>query len=324
MTGELCKRREAVRDWASGLMNPLAQARHGAIIHAERADRERDGPFRCPECSTALLLKAGEVRRHHFAHAADRGCRPNEKLLVRYAIELISNSLRLHLPERRFDHWPGRPLMQAAKDVRFDDVLPRDEASAASELRLFKAGSSLRVVLRTRRGRRSQPAFVAAQDGSSTLQIDLSRPPAGADELDRFILDDAPRLWLEHRLDAAWQAELQRRTPPVPVVQIQVRTIRLVKPPPQQRHSRTAAVPEHRLLSDSASPEERRAFVLELASAALGSRAEEWLRQPYKGGALSRIERAAHSEAAYREVCNHLYDIASVQPLRTLQSAART
>lgn len=44
----------------------------GLLVSA--ADADRTTAYRCPECQSALVLRAGEVVVHHFAHKADTAC----------------------------------------------------------------------------------------------------------------------------------------------------------------------------------------------------------------------------------------------------------
>jgi predicted RNA-binding Zn-ribbon protein involved in translation (DUF1610 family) len=57
---------------------PLGLAPNGAVVHARDADKGT--PYVCPACSTPLVLRAGEIRRRHFAHRADTGCSPETAL----------------------------------------------------------------------------------------------------------------------------------------------------------------------------------------------------------------------------------------------------
>ena len=44
----------------------------GLLVSAADADRTTE--YRCPECQSVLVLRAGEVVVHHFAHKADTAC----------------------------------------------------------------------------------------------------------------------------------------------------------------------------------------------------------------------------------------------------------
>ena len=48
-------------------VNPI-----GLLVHA--ADADRSAEYHCPECASLLVLKAGDVVVHHFAHKADTAC----------------------------------------------------------------------------------------------------------------------------------------------------------------------------------------------------------------------------------------------------------
>jgi len=54
------------------LLVPYGANPDGLLVRAADADRATE--YRCPECRSILVLKAGEVVVHHFAHRADTAC----------------------------------------------------------------------------------------------------------------------------------------------------------------------------------------------------------------------------------------------------------
>lgn len=54
------------------LLVPYGVNPDGLLVRA--ADSDRRTEYRCPECQSHLVLKAGEIVVHHFAHKADTAC----------------------------------------------------------------------------------------------------------------------------------------------------------------------------------------------------------------------------------------------------------
>lgn len=65
---------------------PFGVAEDGRLIARDMV--EKGQRYRCPECETELIVKAGEIRRRYLAHRADTACEPESvthktaKLLV--------------------------------------------------------------------------------------------------------------------------------------------------------------------------------------------------------------------------------------------------
>jgi hypothetical protein len=69
-----------------------------AVDHAEHLvapeDADKKKAYRCAECGTEVILRAGSVRRKHFAHPIHNGCTP-ESALHKIAKRLIVQSVIL-------------------------------------------------------------------------------------------------------------------------------------------------------------------------------------------------------------------------------------
>lgn len=104
----------------SGLSIPYAFDEVGNVLFAESARRDTDA-F-CPACGGALLLRAGDIRRRHFAHKVDTQCSPESvrhkvaKRAIRHAMDGTSpitivmpcsgcrNQHSVSIPPGIFDH----------------------------------------------------------------------------------------------------------------------------------------------------------------------------------------------------------------------------
>lgn len=202
--------------------------------------------------------------------------------------------------------------MQAAKEIVFDNC-SGDDALGIAGLILEKQGKTLALSFRLNRSRRAKQTGLASQDGMSAIEIDLSRPPVGAAEIDKFILAEAPRSWLYHSRDAAWRAEIAASDRATHTFNYQRRS-----EPGRARLPVAAVVPQRDLLEDwplvtTDSTDERRSVLRERAAVVFGALSEDWLQAPFKGSGRSRLENGAHSAAAFTEMQDHLHDIRSAR-----------
>ena len=71
---------------AEAFLVPFGLAEDGRLVARDQV--EKGERYRCPECETDLIVKAGEVRRRYLAHRVDTACEPESvthktaKLLV--------------------------------------------------------------------------------------------------------------------------------------------------------------------------------------------------------------------------------------------------
>lgn len=83
---------------------PVAKNTTGLLVTPESAEKT-EGPFQCPICSMAVLLRAGDVNRAHFAHKPNAACvlPPGEtwehwaaKHLIQQCVRTEPEAIRLH------------------------------------------------------------------------------------------------------------------------------------------------------------------------------------------------------------------------------------
>jgi hypothetical protein len=205
-----CQRSTVERGrWSDQLLNPFALSREDQVVHASDADRDQDGPFRCVECNRTLLLKAGPVRRRHFAHEASDfavKCRPLWASLRRYAVEMITRELRLRLPPRYIGEDPRKREWSPSVDATFDGATV-PPARSEGDLVLTKGKRRLRLFFRSKRSKVS----AEPQPEESALIIDMRNAPIqDRNQLGEHIRSAGAREWLWHRRDKHWRAEIEK------------------------------------------------------------------------------------------------------------------
>ena len=74
------------------LFIPLAKKEDGSLTSANDTQKS-EGPFECIGCNESLVLKQGDIRKHHFAHHKNSTCTGGESIEHKYAKYLISRNL---------------------------------------------------------------------------------------------------------------------------------------------------------------------------------------------------------------------------------------
>ena len=170
--------------------NPLLLCygvREGKLLHISEVPRGLAGGCVCPACGDRLVARQGQLREHHFAHAAGNDCRTavetalhlaaKEILASRKEIVLPSVGIQFHFhryrasgdksltiaPERRYQ------LTSVALERRLTNIVP--DVLAHVENR------PLLIEFRVTHGIEAQKLARIQSLDMSTVEIDLSAAP---------------------------------------------------------------------------------------------------------------------------------------------------
>ncbi len=112
---------------------PLALDRHGRLLSPGEVGSGE--PIACPGCGLSLVLRAGAVRAHHFAHPSGTPCSP-ESALHRTAKLLVAQAVN----DWRTHTMPPPKIVRTCKNSgcheKHPQPLPNNVARAAVERRL--------------------------------------------------------------------------------------------------------------------------------------------------------------------------------------------
>lgn len=103
------------RDRIAGVvLVPFALAVDGAPVHASAASRQ--GTYVCPGCRSRLILRAGNIRRRHFAHAHGFAGHGESELhrLAKHRLEQLLEAL----PEGKRHFFLPEPCERCGRPVR--------------------------------------------------------------------------------------------------------------------------------------------------------------------------------------------------------------
>ena len=193
----------------------------GEIKHISLIERKTPGLL-CPDCGGSLIVRKGDIRVPHFAHASGDECRTaGETVLHLMAKEIIANGCQLRLPEATIEGLNGTEVLQPETDVIFDAV----------EVEVWQNGfrPDLIGTVEVKRGDRvlrrrliieifvthavdNRKRTMLRERGDSVLEIDLSKVDRDRviphDEMTSLLITDAPRRWLYHRHIEKREAEI--------------------------------------------------------------------------------------------------------------------
>ncbi len=133
----------------------------------------------CPNCSSRLLAKKGNIREHHFAHHQSDECsHAVETALHLAAKQVIADEMAIRLPPVVASFYPSRRelVLAESKLQRLDDVSCEKRAGAyVPDLIASCRGSQLyiEIVVTNRPSEEKRQWYFAEQ--KSSLVIDLSK-----------------------------------------------------------------------------------------------------------------------------------------------------
>ncbi len=83
----------------------------------------------CPACRAPLVAKKGPEKAHHFSHASKTSCSSApETALHRVAKEIISDQLRLFLPELKVSLDGQSKVIWQARQMHFERAVAEDKS----------------------------------------------------------------------------------------------------------------------------------------------------------------------------------------------------
>ena len=153
----------------------------------------------CPSCGDRLIAKKGQVREHHFAHAAGSDCPTAvETALHLVAKEILARRKEIVLPsvEIEFLHYrspmiivPGEgrhPLTSVALEQRLGDIIP-DVIARVKDRPLL-------IEVRVTHGIDDEKLERIKSLGISTVEIDLSAAPRDLPwkDLEELVVEGGP------------------------------------------------------------------------------------------------------------------------------------
>lgn len=204
----------------STLLLPYGEHPDGSLVHIALVPAGLACGCRCPLCRKPLIARKGDVRVHHFAHAADPGaaCSPAaalETALHRFAKSVIAERMTIWLPAIVASHGDRSRLVALPKELRLDAVRTEEMIEGRRpDIMLFVGDRPLAIEIAvTNFASRGKRSFFR-DHAIAAIEIDLSREPrdGAPEELEAAILRTAPRRWLHNeKLDKAL-AELRAET----------------------------------------------------------------------------------------------------------------
>jgi len=153
--------------------------REGRLLHISEVPRGLACRCVCPACGSQLVARHGQVREHHFAHAAGNDCGTavetalhlaakeilasrKEIVLPGVRIQFVGKSLTI-APERRYQ------LTSVVLERRLTDIVPDVVAHVANH--------PLLIEVRVTHGIEAQKLARIQSLDISTIEIDLSAAP---------------------------------------------------------------------------------------------------------------------------------------------------
>jgi hypothetical protein len=194
---------------ASGIFYALGP--DGRIVHISDAPRGSQCGCTCVACGARLIAKQGKIKIPHFSHAAYTACGGGaETALHRLAKQVISDNLKLRLPEMRAEYDGEIRILRPAQIIEFDraeieKALVADSTlsrgSLIPDMFLWKGDRRLMVEIYVTHPCDENKLARLRQQDIAAIEIDLSRLPRNVSpaEFEEAVISGAARRWVFHR-----------------------------------------------------------------------------------------------------------------------------
>lgn len=177
------------------------EARDGRMAHISTVLSGAACDCVCPACRAPLVAKKGPEKAHHFSHASKTSCSSApESALHRVAKEIISDELRLFLPELKVSLEGRSKVIWQARHMNFERAVEEDKSlkTIVPDLVLWASSRSVVVEIRVTHPCTPEKLVFFQERGLAAVEIDLSGIARDAERaviLDA-VIDCAPRHWV--------------------------------------------------------------------------------------------------------------------------------
>jgi len=195
---ELCSRTR------EGYIVVAESAADGSRVHIRDAVSGLACKCVCPGCGRPLIARKGEIRTHHFAHAAetdDPECRlSGETALHKWAKEVLERELSITVPHYDVNDGNGRLRVFPKKSVKLEKAsIERRTGDIVPDVICSLLDRELLVEFRVTHGCSPEKLERLKQMDAAAIEIDLSAFRSDPlSKLEQVILHKAPRRWLHN------------------------------------------------------------------------------------------------------------------------------
>lgn len=177
------------------------EARDGRMAHISTVLSGAACDCVCPACRAPLVAKKGPEKAHHFSHASKTSCSSApETALHRVAKEIISDQLRLFLPELKVSLEGKSKVIWQARQVHFERAVAEDKSlkTIVPDLVLWASERSVIVEIRVTHPCTPEKLAHLRKRGLAALEIDLSGVARDAERalIIEAVIESAPRRWV--------------------------------------------------------------------------------------------------------------------------------
>ncbi len=209
----------------------------GRLVHVSEVGELNRRSIRCVRCDGSLVARLGKKYRHHFGHMTTCECDGGRETAIHvFSKEALLRRRSLTLPEcmasvptsglspiefprqgasHRWSEGGGARFEQAIKPsqvVTFDDVaLEVIHDGFRPDAVATKGGRGMAVEFANTHFSSPDKITRLVAANLSAVEVDVSAPPfdLSPKDLERWVLDEAPRRWLHNGRIAAWEAGLR-------------------------------------------------------------------------------------------------------------------
>ncbi len=207
----------------------------GRLVHVSEVVEANRRSLRCVRCDGPLVARLGKKYRHHFGHMATCECDGGRETAIHvFSKEALLRGRCLTLPEcvasvptlgllytefpikASIHSWSGgmyRQVIKPSQVVTFDDVsleVVHDgfRPDAVATMR----GRAMAVEFANTHFTGPDKVTLIMNVNISAVEVDVSDPPLDLppQDLERWVLHDAPRKWLHNGRAVAWEEGLTR------------------------------------------------------------------------------------------------------------------
>jgi hypothetical protein len=193
----------ACRDGKESLV--FGERPDGSIVHISEVSRGLACDCKCPSCGTPLVARKRDMK-HHFGHygaADDRPCKTGlETAVHKFAKGILARRLQLFLPTLDLSDGQDRWVGFEGRNYTFDSaILESRLGNIIPDVIVRKGNRDLLVEFAVTHECGPEKVAQIREMDLSAIEIDLSalnHEVETRQELERAILDKAPRKWLHN------------------------------------------------------------------------------------------------------------------------------
>lgn len=197
----------------------------GRAIHVDQVARGLGCGCVCPACDGALIARHGDKNIHHFAHATDANCEgAYETSLHLAAKQVLEEEMHIVLPAATAKLNNNRAPIEFAPtlDHGIDSIeLEKKLGMTIPDVTAIIAGNKLAIEIKVTHGIDDDKLARIVEEGTSTLEIDLSGLPRDIDkdQIRYHVVESVDRkAWIYNAYAAARLADLIRSGTKMPVI----------------------------------------------------------------------------------------------------------